>query len=135
MDWKFIIPNAVAVIAIVAVFANRIWLKASIERSVQHGFDVRIEGWRAELRRSEEELKSGLRTQETEISTLREGVLSGRNQRQALLEKRRFDAIERVWQALVALGPYKSLSATMAVVDFDAWPEKPHKTRSCGRYL
>jgi hypothetical protein len=52
---------------------------------------------RAELRKNEESFKSDLRDKEAEISTLRTNILSGSAGRQALLDKRRFEAVEKVW--------------------------------------
>jgi hypothetical protein len=45
----------------IAIFLARNWIKARIEKGVQHRFDVQIEGVRAELRKSEERFKSDLR--------------------------------------------------------------------------
>jgi hypothetical protein len=110
---------SVAFLAI-GIFAGRNLIKASIERSVQHKFDEKIEGVRTEFHKNEEQFKSYLRSKEIEISALRDGVLSGRMQRQALLDKRRIDAVERVWAAVIALAPYKFVSMSMAMINFDA---------------
>ena len=40
-----------------------------------------------------------------------DGVLSGRAQRQALVNKRRLDAIDHVWSSLETLAPYRSVAA------------------------
>ena len=75
MDWTAWIPTFVSVVLTVAIFVGRNWIKANIERSVQHNFDARIEGVRSELRKAEETFKSDLRSKEAEILALREGVL------------------------------------------------------------
>lgn len=121
MDWTSLIPTAVLALAL---YLGRSWIKAGIEKSVQHGFDTKIETLRAELRSNEEKFKSELRTKESEISALRDGVLSGRANRQALLDARRIEAVEHVWKAVVELAPYKFVSASMAVVKFDAIAEE-----------
>ena len=64
--------------------------------------------------------KSDLRTKEAEISALREAVLSGRANRQALLDKRRLEAVEKIWATVIALGPAKAISATMSIIKYDA---------------
>jgi hypothetical protein len=104
----------------IAVFAGRNLLRAWIERGVEYRFNSRLEELRADLRRSEEELKSQLRIKETEITALRDGVLSGRTQRQALVDQRRIEAVEKLWSGIVALSPYKGLSATIAIFNVDA---------------
>lgn len=114
------IPTAITVILGGGAFVGRHWIKAGIEKSIQHKFNAEIETLRAEFRKSEEEFKSNLRSKEMEISALRDGVLSGRLNRQALADKRRLEAVERVWTAVTELWPHKGVSASMAVINFDA---------------
>jgi hypothetical protein len=120
VSWEFWIIIGLYAATGVAVFAGRNLLKAWIESGVEYRFNSRLEELRADLRRSEEELKSQLRIKETEITALRDGVLSGRTQRQALVDKRRIEAVEKLWSGIVALTPYKGLSATIATVNVDA---------------
>lgn len=103
----------------VGLLAGRTRIVAGIEKSVQHKFDKRIENLRTELRKSEEAFKSDLRSKEAEISALRDRVFGRRASRQALLDKRRIDAVERVWGAILALDPYKAVSASMATLRLD----------------
>ncbi|WP_271570440.1 hypothetical protein [Bradyrhizobium sp. CCBAU 11386] len=98
------ISLAVSLATPLAIFTGRNWLKARIEKGVQHGFDRKIEQMRADLRESEERLKSSLRDKEGEIATLRSTVLAGSSGRQALLDKRRFEAVEKVWTAVNDMG-------------------------------
>jgi len=118
MNWPAWLSLVLYVATLVGIFAGRNWLKAWIERGVQHQFDQKLEKLRGELRESEERLKSELRTKEAEIAALRDGALSGRTQRQALIEKRRIDAVERVWAAIGTLAPLSIVSELMARVDF-----------------
>jgi hypothetical protein len=87
-------------VMLAGLFLGRHWLAARIEKGVQHRFDRRLEELRAELRESEERLKSTLRDRENEIALLRNTVLAGSANRQSLLDKRRFEAVERVWTAV-----------------------------------
>lgn len=115
------IPTIIVLCIPIAVFAGRNWLQASIVRRVQFSFDKKLETIRADLRDSEERLKSELRTREAEISTLRESILTGRAQRQALLDQRRLDAVERLWTRVsTTLGAYKSIAVTLGTFKFDA---------------
>ena len=61
------VPTIIVLSLAVAAFAGRNWLKAWIERDVQFSFDTKLENIRADLRDSEERLKSELRTREAEI--------------------------------------------------------------------
>jgi hypothetical protein len=117
LEW---IPTIISLLMVIIIFICKNWLKARIERSVQHTFDARLEAIRADLRGTEERLKSELRLKESEISALRDVVLSGRVQRQALLDKRRMDAVERIWAAVMALTPYRTAASMMASLNFRA---------------
>jgi hypothetical protein len=115
MDWV-----TVAALLIYAAFliAQFVFVK-SVEKGIQYRFDGKIENLRAELRSNEERFKSELRTKEAEISALRDGVLSGRANRQALLDKRRLEAAEKIWAAVIALAPAKAVSGTMSIIKYD----------------
>jgi hypothetical protein len=118
--WLEWIPTIISILMALGIFIGRNWLKARIERSVQHTFDAKLETIRTDLRGTEERLKSELRVKESEISALRDVVLSGRAQRQALLDKRRLDAVEHVWAAVMDLTPYRTVAAMMASVNLKA---------------
>jgi hypothetical protein len=115
--WLPILSIALWVVVPVAVFLARNWLLAWISKGVQHRFDVKLEELRAELRKNEEGFKSDLRDKEAEISTLRNTVLSGSASRQGLLDKRRFEAVEKVWDTVNDLARLKPLSGMMAVLN------------------
>ncbi|GMO94526.1 hypothetical protein [Bradyrhizobium ottawaense] len=116
-DWLPWISLAINFATVLAIFIARNWLRARLEKGVQHGFDRKIEQMRAELRQSEERLKSGLRDRETEIASLRSTLLSGSAGRQAMLDKRRFEAVERIWTAVNDMAPLIMLSGMMAVMN------------------
>jgi hypothetical protein len=118
--WLPILSIALWVALPVTVFLARNWLLAWISKGVQHHFDAKLEELRAELRKNEELFKSDLRDKEAEISTLRNTVLSGSAGRQALLDKRRFEAVEKVWAAVNDLGRLKVLSGIMAALNYKA---------------
>ena len=118
--WLSIASLVVSLIVPAAIFAARNWLLARITRGVEHQFNVKIEGVRTDLRKNDEHFKSELRDKEAEISTLRTNVLSGSANRQGLLDKRRFDAVERVWTAMNDLAPLKNLSSMMAILNMKA---------------
>lgn len=102
-----------------AAFAVRVWLKNFIEGQVKVGFERQSEAIRSEIRQSEERLKSDLRTREAELHSLREGVLSGRASRMALIDKRRLEAVERVWVGATKLMRMKGPAMTLSILKFD----------------
>ena len=85
---------------------------------MQHQFDEKIEELRSTLRRSEEQFKSQLQSDQSELFSLRTWVLGGAANRQALLDKRRFDAVERVWTTVIDMAPLKHVARTMMSIDF-----------------
>lgn len=103
---------------------GRTWLKARIVNSVRHGFEVKIESVRSELRAKEQQLSSQLREKEQEISTLRETVLNGTANRQLLFDKRRFEAVEKVWASVNDYSKLLGFSLTIAMMKVEAVASK-----------
>jgi hypothetical protein len=107
MDLTTWIPTAISLALAIMFFASKNWIKSSIEKSIQHSFDEKIEN-----------LRSSLRNRENEISVLRERVLSGRATREELMDRRRLKAVERVWAAVAAYAPLETASRSMAYINF-----------------
>lgn len=108
-----------------SLLAFAVWLMRSIiatrlTKSVQHEFDSKLEVLRTQLRKSEESFKADLRAKEVQIELLRSGAISGLASRQAVLDKRRIEAVEQLWSAVTELAPAKAASVWMAVIKFDA---------------
>jgi hypothetical protein len=119
-DWLSLLSFAISIALPAAGFFARNWIKARIEKGVQHRFDVKIEEVRADLRKNEETLKSELREKEAEITTLRNSVLAGSASRQALLDKRRFEAVEKTWASVNEHGSkLKHISSFVALLKYD----------------
>lgn len=121
-DWIPAISSSAVLVGI--GFLARNLIKSSIEKGVQHKFDRKIETLRTDLQNSTESFKSDLRAKEKEIEGLRQGALSGLASRQALLIKRRLEAVERIWSAVIDLAPAKGVAGFMSVVKFDASAEE-----------
>lgn len=102
-----------------ALWLSRNIISTRLTRSVEHQFNLRLEEIRADFRTSEERFKAELRSKETEIAALRSGALSALASRQATLDKRRLEAADQIWSAVIALGPARSLTATMAEINFE----------------
>jgi hypothetical protein len=98
--WIAWINLALIIVAPIVLFAFRNWIVARITKGVEHGFNVKLAELEAKLRINEEQLKSGLREKESEIGALRNIALSGSANRQTLLDKRRFEAVEKIWTAV-----------------------------------
>jgi hypothetical protein len=119
-NWLSILSIILWIVVPTLIFIARHWLIAWVSGAVQHNFDRQIEEVRADLRKSEERYKSELRGKEAEIAALRDNVLAGSTSRQALLDKRRFEAVEKVWTSVNDLAQLKTVSATLAAMNYKA---------------
>jgi hypothetical protein len=107
---------------LVALFLGRNWIKAEVEKGVEYRFNKRLEKLRADLS-----------AKENEIASLRDAVLSGRAQRQALVEKRRIEAAELVWKGVISLAPLKSVAASAAAINFEYAAKQLPKNPKLGK--
>lgn len=112
-------------ISMTSLLAGVLWLMRSLittrlTKSVQHEFDEKLETLRSNLRKNEESFRTELKAKDTQIELLRNGAISGLASRQAALDKRRIEAVDQLWSAVVALAPAKSVSAWMATIKFEA---------------
>jgi hypothetical protein len=126
-DWQFWLLLLLYLAIPVVIFIGRNWIKARIEGSVRAEFEAKLETLRSDLRRSEEELKSELRSKEAQITALTDGILSGRTQRQALVDKRRLEAIDGLWAAFNALASFTMVSRFMTSINFDVAAKEVHQ--------
>lgn len=126
-DWEFWLLLVLYLAIPIVIFISRNWIKARIEQSVRSGFEAKLEALRSDLRRNEEELKSELRSKEAQIAALRDGILSGRTQRQGLVDKRRLEAIDGLWAAFMTLTPFTLVSRMMVTINFDVAAREAHQ--------
>jgi hypothetical protein len=118
IDWVVSTLSATALIAVLA-WLSRSVIETRLRASVQHEFNQKLETLRADLRKSEEAFKADLRAKENQIEALRSGALSGLISRQAVLDKRRMEAIEQLWDAIEKLAPLKMQASMMASVKYE----------------
>lgn len=102
-----------------ALWLSRALITARLTRSVQHEFDENLEKIKAEFRVAEKTLEASLAQKSAELESLRAGALSGITSRRALLDKRRLDAIDQLWGALIANQSARSLAMTMSVMKLE----------------
>jgi hypothetical protein len=111
-------PIAIAGLAMISVTV-RLWIKSFVEGRVKFGLDKQMESIRNQLRESEERLKSDLRQKEAEIASLRDGALSGRAARASLIDRRRIEAADKIWAAVIKLGGLQGPALTLSMLKFD----------------
>jgi hypothetical protein len=104
-DW---IPATItSALLVFALWLSRSLILTRLTKSVQHEFDNKIEIFKAELR-----------SKEAQLVALREYAMSGLSSRQVELEKRRIEAAEQIWSAVIILSRAKGVSAIIAVTNF-----------------
>lgn len=108
----------VIVATVIFVFKNSI--RSWFEKGIQHRFDIKIEKVKSEFKAIDTELQAELSRRENEIATLQNSVLASSTGRQELFDKRRFEAAERVWSAVIKMSELKPLSATMSILNIEA---------------
>lgn len=96
------------------------YYKAKVEKAIQHNFDAKLETLRANLRKDEEELRADLKAKGEQIAALRGGALSGLANRYTALDKRRLEAIDRVWTAVVGQHLSKMAAKMAGVIDMES---------------
>jgi hypothetical protein len=111
------VTTIAAFVLALGLYLCRDIILAWLSRKVQFGVEEQLEQVRADLRKSEERLKSELRSNESEIAALREVALGAMASRRAALDKRRLEAVEKVWASVCSFGSMKLSSAVLAQVD------------------
>lgn len=106
MDWMPALTTT-SVFALI-LYLSRALLINRLSKAVQHEFDAKVET-----------LKSELRSREAELGTLRDSVMNGRLHRHGIVETRKLQAVDKLWEATLTLGALKPQSDMMKVFEFD----------------
>jgi hypothetical protein len=104
MDWS----NWIPAVTIPAVIAGAAWLYREtvgryLAQAIGGHFAEKLARLTSELHRSEQTLQTELQAKQRQIDALYASVAAARSGRQTLIEKRRLDAIERIWKAAVRI--------------------------------
>ncbi|MGO6814932.1 hypothetical protein ACCS67_08605 [Rhizobium brockwellii] len=109
-DWAPWLLAQIPLALIVAVaYFGRDTLASWLNAKTKHSFDTKLEA-----------LKADLAAKGKEIDTLRTVPMSARAARQALVDKRRLEAIDQIWAALKVMQQGKSTTALLGVMKWDA---------------
>jgi hypothetical protein len=111
------------------------YYKAKVEKSIQHELDAKLEAVRVAFRKEEEILKADLRAKGEQIAALRSGALSGLASRHAAIDKRRLEAIDKVWASAIKHGPYKFAAKMTSVIKMEVALEGSAKQDAQGAKL
>src|SRR4051812_19881051 len=111
METGWILLISVAVLGVIGVLARlalQTWVKTLVEKSVTSKFEKELEA-----------VRSDLRVKEGKITALQGSVLSGRAGRQAILDKRRIEAVENLWREVNKLNAFLWPTRVMEVLKID----------------
>lgn len=113
MDANDFLSSAIVVVLInsligLALFSVRNYVKSWIDSRVRIVGDKEIE-----------EFKSSLEIDRSRISAIQDVVLHGRSSRQAIVDSRRFDAIDQMWLAVRELDQFSGIPNLLTVLNLD----------------
>lgn len=101
------------------IWLSRKWISERLGRSIQHEYDQKLTVLKASLASDLEKLRSETVKYESEVKSLREGALSNLTQREAILFKKRVEAIECIWAAKQKLDKGLFLATTIGVINWE----------------
>ncbi|QTL03165.1 hypothetical protein J5J86_20800 [Aquabacter sp. L1I39] len=116
-EWIAAITSS-TVVSIAGVIVGA-YYKAKVEKSIQHRYDAKIEEIRSGFRASEEALKADLRAKADQITALRSGALTGLANRYTSLDKRRLEAIDKIWTSVIRRSKLKFAVKVMGGINVD----------------
>ncbi|WP_417463949.1 hypothetical protein [Kordiimonas sp.] len=105
VDWPLVNSFATATIGFIIGIGG----KAMIEKFIQHELDKKLEIHRTQTVR-----------REAEVAALREMSLSRQSSRNDALDKRRLEALDKIWCTVVELMPFEHLAKMCERIDMDA---------------
>ena len=86
---------------------------------IQLSLDKKMEAYRSEIRKAEEEFKRDIRANEQRISSIANVALSGFSGRQNALNARRLQAVEKLWTSKGVLDSGKLAVSFMQAIKFE----------------
>ncbi|GEM_PF-2530527 len=126
--WQWLQDTLGPTLAIISTFALggsaiaglAFWLfKILAERWLNHSFTKRLEAFRHEQSKELEHLKSELKVRDEQLKSLRDAALNQLGIRTATLDKRRLEAAEHVWGAVVDSWRFKFASKMTTALKID----------------
>jgi hypothetical protein len=94
--------------------------KAVFDALVSHKSNKAIEGYKADLRRTEAAFDRKSKSQDDEIAALRKTGLDGFAVASGAVIQRKLQAVDRLWAAVIDLNRYQLVSKVMGPINIDA---------------
>jgi hypothetical protein len=117
--------NWIPALSNTGLLAAALWLARNLilnrmTKSVQHEFDVKLEGVRAQLHNNEEAFRAELRRWDDAISANRSASLSALTANRGVFDKRRIDAVDEILRAIAVLAAGKWAVSQISILKMDA---------------
>lgn len=131
--WQAALTSSTATAIIMLIVGT--YFKSKIEKSIQHSFDLKLEKIRSGFRNEEEGIRADLKAKGEQITALRGSALSGLANRYAALDKRRLDAIDKLWTAAVTSGQFKTAAKMVSSIKMEVALDAAAKQDDEGKKL
>jgi hypothetical protein len=106
LDWLPAISTST--LTVIVLWLCRGLIEIRLKNSVQHEFDKKIQT-----------LQATIRAGEAQLEALRSGALTGLVSRQAVVDKRRLEAVDQLWAGVLALSPAKVAVMNISILNFE----------------
>ena len=103
----------------VALFLSRNLIITRLNNSIKHEYNEKLEALKTNFKKNEERLRADLNAKAAQIDALRAGALSGVINRHAVLYNRKLQAVEDLWEEVVALSPAKVGSTFLPYLNYE----------------
>ena len=113
--WAPVATSTVLIGAAGAVLSP--WYRGWIEGGIRKHYDSQIEELRSDFRREEDRLRAEMKAQDDRLVALRSGALTGLATRQGLLDRKRIDALEAIWDQCVGMQRLKTIARAMETIN------------------
>ena len=107
-------------------------VKAIVEKGIQHKFNESLERMKSDLRQEEEKVRAAAAADRDRINSLQQLLLSGVSSRNQVVDKRRLEAIERLWKGIVDMQPLCAVALGTQSFRLERIVEEASKSDSSG---
>jgi hypothetical protein len=107
------------VVLALGFFIVKTFFRATFENWLAHQFNLKLEENKSALRKQEDELKAEFAAQEKRLESLKSAALFGMTARNQVIDKRRVEALERLWNGVIEVRPLRVVAQHTAVLKMD----------------
>ncbi len=109
------------------IFIVKIFFKTSFESWLKHQFDLKLEEAKSSFRQEEEQFKAAMASREKKLESLATAALSSMASRNQVLDKRRVEALENLWNAVIEMRPLRAAARFTESLKMDVLIDRASK--------